>query len=384
MIDLARIADAQRRAAARAADAVDLAAQLSQIPAPTGDEAARAVALEGILQQRGFSTERSESETVYVRIGPTDVPALMLAAHTDTVFPATTDLSLTWSEARVAAPGVGDNCLGVAATVIALEELAGLPEVPAIIAAFTVGEEGLGNLRGAREAVDRHVNDLHGFVAVEGHNLGRVTHVGVGSVRWRVNVTGPGGHSWGAFGKPSAIHALGSIVHAIGNLDVPSNPRTTYNVGLISGGTSVNTIAASASAVIDMRSIDADALQQLAERVRTIIEAQAGTEISVSIDVLGERAAGATPPDAALVTTACQALSGLGLEPILDASSTDANAAIGRQVPAICIGITRGGGGHTVQEYIERSPVATGLAQLLLIARHAGTDAAAQAASGAE
>ena len=371
MIDLASIAVAQRRAQSRANDLIDLAAHLSQIPAPTGAEAQRAIALEALLVERGFTPARSASNTVYVRIGDSAAPALMLAAHTDTVFPFDTDLRLTWTADRVAAPGVGDNCLGVAATVIALEELVRDPQVPPIIAAFTVGEEGLGNLRGAREAVDEYGPGLYGFVAVEGHNLGRVTHVGVGSVRWRITVSGPGGHSWGAFGKPSAIHALARIVQNIAALEVPKHPRTTYNVGLITGGTSVNTIASSASAVVDMRSIDALALRDLTERVRSLAHEQRSNEIGVEIEVLGERAAGATPQGAALVVTACDALRALDIDPILDASSTDANAAIGAGIPAVCIGITRGGFGHTINEYIERAPVATGLAQLLLLARNA-------------
>jgi acetylornithine deacetylase/succinyl-diaminopimelate desuccinylase-like protein len=237
-----------------------------------------------------------------------------------------------------------------------------------ILVAATVGEEGLGNLRGIRAAVERYRDDIGAVIAVEGHNLGRVTHAGVGSTRWRVRVNGPGGHSWGAFGRPSAIHGLARIVSGIAEIEVPRNPKTTFNVGTIEGGTSVNTIAAEASALIDMRSIDPAALARLVDRVGEIASRAADDDLSVDIDVLGERPAGTCPRSHPLVSAAGAVLREVGFEPIYDASSTDANIPISLGIPAVCIGITHGGQGHTTSEFIEIAPVVSGLTQLSLLA----------------
>lgn len=299
----------------------------------------------------------------------------MLAAHTDTVFPATTNVTVRRDGDRLHGPGVGDNSLGVSAMLWVLQLLDSIEfETDAdIIVAATVGEEGLGNLRGIRAAVDRYRADLGAVIAVEGHNLGRVTHAGVGSTRWRVRVNGPGGHSWGAFGKPNAIHGLSRIIAEISRLDVPAEPKTTYNVGTIEGGTSVNTIAPDASALVDMRSVDSGALKQLVDRVGQIVSTAAGDGLTVDVDVLGERPAGVCPPGHPLVVAAGNVLRQVGFEPVFDASSTDANIPISLGIPAVCIGITHGGLGHTTSEFIEVPPIATGLAQLGLLAIAAAT-----------
>jgi acetylornithine deacetylase/succinyl-diaminopimelate desuccinylase-like protein len=203
------------------------------------------------------------------------------------------------------------------------------------------------------------------LIAVEGHNLGRVTHIAVGSIRLRITVRGPGGHSWGNFGTPSAIHELARIVSALTELEVPRVPKTTYNVGTIAGGVSVNTIAPVAQAVVDLRSIDRWELERLYRAVEAICVRHRCGAIAVEIELLGERPAGETPADSRLVQQAVRILQELGVEPILDASSTDANAAIAAGIPAICIGLTRGRGSHTLEETIELPPLERGLLQLI-------------------
>jgi len=264
---------------------------------------------------------------------------------------------------------VGDNSLGVSAMLGVLQILDGLTiETDAdIIVVATVGEEGLGNLGGIRAAVERYRADLGAVIAVEGHNLGRVTHAGVGSTRWRVRVTGPGGHSWGAFGKPNAIHGLSRIISEIARLEVPSDPKTTYNVGTIQGGTSINTIAPDASALVDMRSVDARALRQLVDQIGEIVATSVEDGLTSDVDVLGERPAGVCPRTHPLVVAAGDVLRQLGFDPVFDASSTDANIPISLGIPAVCIGITHGGLGHTTSEFIEVPPIATGLTQLALL-----------------
>lgn len=293
----------------------------------------------------------------------------MLAAHLDTVFPPDVPVAIAIAADRLSGPGVGDNSLGIAA-VVGLFDVLDRVDAPTafdLVAAATVGEEGLGNLAGARAALDRYGNDVAAFIAVEGHNLGRVTCTGVGSARWRVTVSGPGGHSWGAYGQPSAIHGLAAIIAEASRLRPPVHPKTTFNVGVIEGGLSVNTIAPEASALVDIRSICPDALGAFGKRVRSTMQTALPAGLELEIDVLGERPAGSTPQDHPLVRSAAAALREVGRTPIFDASSTDANVAMERGIPAICIGISRGGGGHTIDEFIETSPIASGLTQLALI-----------------
>jgi acetylornithine deacetylase/succinyl-diaminopimelate desuccinylase-like protein len=237
------------------------------------------------------------------------------------------------------------------------------------------GEEGLGDLRGIKQAVADRRDALGAVIALEGHNLGRVTHQAVGSRRFRVTVEGPGGHSWGAFGNPSAIHVLGEIIAAIARLDVPREPKTTFNVGLIEGGVSVNTIAPRASLVLDLRSLDRGALEAVVGQVDGIVRGAATPEIRVRSEVIGDRPAGAIPVDAPIVQTTLTALRRLGVEPVLDASSTDANVPIALGIPAVCIGLTLGGHAHRTDEFIEVAPIGRGMQQLvLLVAALAGAE----------
>ena len=370
-----RQVDQARSAAAKQALFVaDLTMQICAIPAPTGQELERGRFVAGLLHDIGYPAEIDEIGNVYARRGTRGGPVLMLVAHTDTVFPAGVPITVSQEPGRLRGPGIGDNSLGVAAVVGALKALDDLRAETEhdILAVATVGEEGLGNLRGVREAVRRYQDQLAGVIAVEGHNVGRITHGAVGSVRWKVTVRGPGGHSWGAFGKPSAIHGLGRIIAAIDELEVSSSPKTTYNVGVIEGGTSVNTIAASASAVIDMRSVDSVALRHLVDRIGNIATSAAGDGLGVDIEVLGERPAGEIPIEHPFVQRSGDVLSALGMEPIFEASSTDANIPISLGIPAVCVGISRGTGGHTVNETIDVEPIATGLAQLVLLAAGSG------------
>src|SRR5947209_11701328 len=211
---------------------------------------------------------------VYIRRGKHEHrPALMLLAHTDTVFPHTTPIAVERQGDILRGPGIGDNSVHVAAMISALDILDELGrETDAdIVAVADVGEEGLGNLLGARTAVERYREQLGAVIAIDG-SLGKITHGAVGSKRWRITVRGPGGHSYGAFGTPSAIHGLGRIIAAIADLTVPQQPKTTFNVGIIEGGTSVHTIAPRASDLLDMRSTDIGELGQVPSQVQAIVE----------------------------------------------------------------------------------------------------------------
>lgn len=373
--------EARQVAAVRAAaesiapEVIELAAQIAAVPAPTGDEFARSRVVADLFGSAGSLTVETDAlGDVVARLrGSGPGPSLLLAAHLDTVFPAGTDLTVRRDGDRVAGPGIGDNSLGVAAVVLVPELLRRLGARPAVDLLLTgnVGEEGLGNLRGMRAVMDRWP-EIGAAVAIEGQNLGRVTHVAVGSRRLRITTNGPGGHSWGDFGRPSAIHALARLIAQLADLPLLAEPKTTLNAGTITGGISVNTIAPSASCVLDMRSTDSSALDRLAAQVEELV-ARAGRDgITTEIEVLGVRPAGTVPLDSLIVRIAGEMLAALGVSVIFDASSTDANVPIARGIPAICVGLTTGGNAHRLDEYIEVGPVATGLAQLALLALRLG------------
>lgn len=360
-------------AEARIEATADLARRICEVPAPTGSERERANFVASLWQERNYTPEIDAVGNVYVRRGEkSERPILMLLAHTDTVFPATVSIAVTRDGDILRGPGIGDNSLSIAAMISTLDILDELNVATAvdIVAIANVGEEGLGNLRGARAAVERYRKHLGAVIAIDGR-LGNITHIAVGSKRWRIMVRGPGGHSFGAFGKPSAIHGLGKIIAAIADLQVPQNPKTTFNVGLIEGGTSVNTIAAEASAVLDMRSIDPAALDQLAARVKDIIEQRVGEGLQTEIEVLGERPAGRRGQTDPLVRLAADVLTSLGIEPAYSASSTDANIPISLNIPAVCVGITHIERTHTLEEFLLIPPIGTGLAQLVALSHRA-------------
>ena len=365
-----QFATLRKLAAAALPTICDLTEEICLIPAPSYHEKRRAAFVAEQLRARGLVAEVDEIGNVVARRkGRGEAKTLLLAAHTDTVFPLETPLAVRRENGRMIGPAIGDNSLAVAALIelVTILDDAKIETPGDLLVVANVGEEGLGNLRGIRAVCDRYGAELGGVIAIEGHNVGRVTHGAVGSKRIRVTVEGPGGHSWGAFGQPSAIHQLGLIVADIARVTVPSEPKTTFNVGLIEGGVSVNTIAPHATAVIDMRSVDPQSLARLAGEVEGIVARQRTDQISTNIEILGERPAGWTDESAAIVQSASAILRRLGIEPVLNASSTDANIPISRGIPAICVGLTHGSGAHRVDEMIEIAPIEQGVVQLGLL-----------------
>lgn len=344
-----------------------LTQRICEVPAPTGQEFERANFVATLWLERGYTPEIDTVGNVYVRRKGTDskAPLLMLMAHTDTVFPASTPIVTRREGNTLHGPGISDNSASVATMLHAIDLLDELKIKTAtdIVAVANVGEEGLGNLLGARTAVERYRAGLGAVLVIDG-GLGHITHGAVGSKRWRITVRGPGGHSYGSFGTPSAIHGLGRIIAALADLQVPQQPKTTFNIGIIEGGTSVNTIAAEASALLDLRSVDVEALNKLAEEARALIEQQAGTGLRTEITVLGERPAGTRSLSDPLVQLAGQVLQWLGIEPHYGSSSTDANIPISLNIPSVCIGITHGEHAHTLQEFLHIPPLGLGLAQI--------------------
>jgi tripeptide aminopeptidase len=364
------------RAAAEAVtpDVLELTALISAVPSPTGEETAKSLLVERLFATAGLATERDAiGDVVGVIPGRqssrTGASKLVVAAHIDTVFPIGTPLEIKRTSGRLTGPGVGDNSVAVAAAIKLADLLRIAGEVPAVDLLLTgnVGEEGLGNLRGIREVLTSR-SDIGAVVALEGHNLGRVTHVAVGSRRFRISVKGPGGHSWGDFGRPNAIHGLSKLIAELDAIPLPRSPKTTLNVGMISGGVSVNTIAPEASCLLDLRSIDESALRRLSDRVTRLVDrSNRGDAVDYTAESIGERPAGVVAVDSPIVQIAANTLAALGLEPSFDASSTDANVPIAAGIPAVCVGLTTGGNVHRTDEYIDLDPVPMGITQLALL-----------------
>ncbi len=374
-----------------AADAVapavlELTAEIAAVASPTGEEAAKAFFVEKVFLQEGLSAERDALGDVVATIpgqmpGGGAIGSLLIAAHIDTVFPSDTPLIITRTDDRLSGPGVGDNSVAVAVVAKLHEVFARAGERPAVDVLVTgnVGEEGLGNLRGIREVMQARPG-IGAVVALEGHNLGRVTHVAVGSRRYRISAQGPGGHSWGDFGRPNAIQGLAKLIAELDAIPLPRSPKTTLNVGHIEGGVSINTIAPTASCLLDLRSTDETALRRLSERVtRLTTRGGRSNGVAFEIETIGERPAGVVAVDSPIVRMAALALGALGLEPSFDASSTDANVPIALGIPAVCIGLTTGGNVHRTDEYIDVAPVASGIAQAALLALAVSEGLAARA-----
>lgn len=327
-------------------DVEELAA-FAAVPAPTGAEEARVAWLEERLEHAPGSRRRDAAGNLLWSFG--DGPAeLLIMAHVDTVFSADTELRFERDGDFLVGPGVGDNATAVMATLWALEEITPPDE---LVVAFTVGEEGLGNLRGARQVC----GDLSParVIAVEGHGLDHVVIEHVGSLRARLTVSGPGGHSWRDRGTPSALHALIELGVKLVDEGV--------NVGRMSGGGAVNAIASAAEMLVELRSLDDAALSAFESRLDALAVAP---PLSLECEVVGRRGAGQIAADHPLVRGVIEARRPLGLGEVFGAGSTDANAAAVLGIPAIGIGCAHGEGMHTVHERIDLTSLETGVRQL--------------------
>jgi tripeptide aminopeptidase len=353
---------------------INLAIAIQQIPAPTFNEARRAAFIRDQFQKEDLlDISIDKIGNVYARIpGAGEVSPLVVSAHIDTVFPESTDLSVVKTRDKVLGPGIGDNALGTAGLFGLLWSLRNrgikLPGDLWLVA--NVGEEGLGDLCGMRAVVDRFGDHPLAYIILEGMALGQIYHRGLGVKRYRISVHTSGGHSWVDHGRPSAIHEIANIINTLIALRVPVQPRTSLNIGVISGGTSVNTIASEASIEVDIRSEDMNVLKLLVRQVDDVIETanKPGEEfIRVTKEVIGERPVGELPEEHPLVRLACRCLESQGIQANINIGSTDANLPLSRGLPAICVGLTHGGGAHTSKEYILKAPIAQGMAQLIAI-----------------
>jgi len=368
--------------------------RLTEIPAPPFKEERRAAYFLEQMQQRGLTDAYIDSEgnAIGIRKGNNNGPTLLIAAHLDTVFPEGVDTTVELRGGRYYAPGIGDDTRGLTALLSIIDAINqhDLQTQGDIIFAGNVGEEGRGDLRGIK-AIFRDHPEIDGFISIDGVRLARITTGGTGSRRFEFKFKGPGGHSFGAFGLPSAIHAMGRAISKIADLETPEFPKTTFTVGTVAGGTSVNSIAADAVLELDMRSNDVELLAQLELRVKAVaLEAVAeenarwnNGEITVEFVLVGDRPAGSTPASSPIVQVAALAFDALNL-PLeeLSISSTDANVPMALGIPAITIaGGGNGGGSHSPEEWF--SPVNSHVGPqtaLLIVLALAGLDGVSMAA----
>ena len=343
---------------------------LTEIPAPPFKEQQRAKAYLELLRQHGLSDVELDAEgnAMGVRKGAGTGPMLAVVAHLDTVFPEGTDVKVKRQGTRLAAPGIGDNTRGLALmlAVVRAMNAASFQTKSDVLFVGNVGEEGEGDLRGAKFLLQKgkYKDRIKQFIAIDGGDQSGLTRGGVGSRRYRVTFKGPGGHSYGAFGLVNPAFAMGAAIAKFSKLQVPADPKTTFNVGVVSGGTSVNSIPSSVQMVVDLRSESCAELKKLNEGFLAVVKqavdeenaARSTREGKIDADpkLIGDRPCGETAASAPIVQAAAAAIKSFGMQPHDAISSTDSNVPMNMGIPAITIG--RGGPGgraHAPDEWVD-------------------------------
>ncbi len=372
------------RAALAECDAETLHTQItvSEIAAPTGEETERGAWVAERFRAAGLSDVRCDvaGNVTGTRAGIEDRAPVVLCAHLDTVFPRAVPLRVQRDGARLIGPGIGDNGRGLAAMLALAGVIDGTKlrtRAPVVFAA-TTGEEGAGDLRGAKELFASAMSDASAAIALDGAGDERIVHRALGSRRFRIHYRGAGGHSWTAFGVPNAVHAAALAGAMLARTSLPAHPRTTLSVGRIGGGISVNAIPDDAWLEIDLRSTSEHALRTFEGEIRAAAHAALHEEnlrgvrgappLTLAITVIGDRPSGETDSTLPLVGAAVEATRLIGREPDLATASTDANIPISRGIPAIAIGAGgRGGEAHTVSEWFENISGHLGIVRALAI-----------------
>jgi tripeptide aminopeptidase len=368
-------------AKANEAQAIEDDIRFCEVPAPSFMETARGELLKQTFQQLGLQNVRVDGagNVLGDRPGAAATPHVVLAAHLDTVFPQGTDVRVTREGAILHGPGIADDCRGLAVLVGVVRALkqANVRTPGSITFVADVGEEGLGDLRGMKQLFNETMKgQIDRFVSIDGSGLG-ITNVAVGSHRYRVTFKGPGGHSFGAFGLANPIDALGRAIAKIADFQVPKLPKTTFNVGRIGGGTSVNSIPFEGWMEVDMRSSDPASLASVDASFHKAVDAAVVEEnerwgsprmITVTKDLVGDRPAGSTPDESPIVQTAIAVTRALGFAANLGEGSTDANVPMSLKIPAITIGAGgRGTGAHALGETFDTTDSWLGTERALLL-----------------
>ena len=347
--------------------------RLTSIPAPPFDESERARAFSQELRNMGLDPMTDAIENVIAPYESFDHNPVVIAAHLDTVFPGSTPLQLRRKERVLFLPGISDNGSGLVALLWYLREAreTGLRFGRPVVAVGNVGEEGQGNLRGIRHlfhAPPWPEGECE-FIAIDGAGVQRITHQALASRRLRIRMQGPGGHSWADFGRPNPVHALATAIHLFAATAAGRRAGTSFNVGVIRGGISVNAIPTEAFMEVDVRSVNPSSLDDLDVLLhRAVTEATRTVDVACKVEMMGERPSGTTPATSTIVQAAVEITRRFGIEPYLDVGSTDANIPMSMGIPAIAIGA--GGSSenvHTPEEWFDPKHRDLGLHRLIAL-----------------
>jgi acetylornithine deacetylase/succinyl-diaminopimelate desuccinylase-like protein len=384
LLSLESISRASRFFETQSTDFVEEQVRLCEIPAPPFGERERANYLQRSFIECGLEDAQLDAEgnCLALRRGRNLHPLVVISAHLDTVFPAGTDVTVRREHGKLFAPGIADDgcgLIGLIALIRALQECE-IETEGSVLFVGTVGEEGEGNLRGARFLLTEGewAGSVGGFISLDGAGVERITHAALGSRRYRLLMRGIGGHSWGDFGSANPVHALGRAVARLASYPAPTDPRTTFNVGRIEGGSGVNVIPTEAMMDVDLRSTSADELHRLDAFFRRAAREAADDEnatrrpgdppLVLDLKLIGDRPSGETPPESAIVRFALEATLAVGLTPRLDRSSTDSNIAISLGIPALTLGAGgTSGNSHTLEEWYDPRGRDIGLKRALLV-----------------
>jgi tripeptide aminopeptidase len=358
--------------------------RICSIPAPPFAETERAEYLRERFVQLGLQDPiiDEEGNCIALRPGRNSQPLLAISAHLDTVFPAGTDCEVRRSGTKLLAPGISDDCCGLVALFALAEALkqCGIETEGSLLFVGTVGEEGEGNLRGVTHLFKKGAwaNKIDAFVSLDGAGIDRITNGALGSKRYRVRIKGAGGHSWADFGISNPVHALGRAIAKLSTYPAPEEPRTTFNVGRVEGGVSVNSIPTEASMDVDLRSASETELVRLDAFFRRSVREATEEEnslrrkgkqpLQLEVKLIGDRPSGETPASEKLVELAMAATKAVGVNAQLDRASTDSNIPISLGIPAV----TLGAGGtsansHTLAEWYDPRERDIGLKRALLL-----------------
>ncbi|HJZ78205.1 MAG TPA: M20/M25/M40 family metallo-hydrolase [Vicinamibacterales bacterium] len=369
-------------AKATEAQTIDDQIRFCEIPAPSFKEEVRGRELHRVFQQLGLQNVRVDKvgNVLGDYPGAAARPHLVMAAHLDTVFPEGTNVKVKRDGDVLHGPGIGDDCRGLAVLVAAVREMkkAKLQTPGTITFVANVGEEGLGDLRGVKELFNTTLKDqIDRFVSIDGTGI-HVTNVAVGSHRYRVTFKGPGGHSFGAFGMANPMGAMGRAIAKIQEIQVPKQPKTTFNVGRIGGGTSVNSIPFEGWMELDMRSSDPASLAAVDANIQKALDAAVAEEnarwgkpgtITVTKELVGDRPAGSTPENSPIVRNGLAVATVLGFNANLGEGSTDSNTPMSLKIPAITIGGGgRGRDAHSLTESFDTTDAWQGTQYAILLA----------------
>ncbi|HCB01666.1 MAG TPA: peptidase M20 [Anaerolineae bacterium] len=346
---------------------LDLAIQIQQIPAPTFEEKTRAEFVRDLFEKENLKDVSIDAiGNVYARMPgkSKSTKPLVVTAHLDTVFPRGTQLQVKKEAGKVIAPGIGDNSLGVASLFGIIWLLKNKLKHDVWFVA-NVGEEGLGDLCGMKEVVKKFGSGVIGYLVLEGLALGHVYHKAIGVKRYRITAKTAGGHSWSDYGSPSAVHELASVITKLTALRLPKEPRTTMNVGVIQGGTGVNVLASEAKCELDLRSEDPKTLAKLIHQVEEILIKADRSDVKIMAEVIGERPAGEISAEHEFIKLAVQCVEEQNISATLTSGSTDANIPLSQNIPSVVLGITSGGGAHTINEYLDIEPIEKGIKSIV-------------------